>query len=237
MNEWQERTELLLGDKIERIREANVLVIGLGGVGAMAAEILCRSGIGQMTIADGDTVHESNINRQFIATQNTVGKSKAEELGKRFLNINPNLKLNVINDFIPDEKMADLLKSDEFDYIIDAIDTIAPKVSLIYNAFKLQIPIISSMGAGGRIDPSKVMVSDISKSFNCPLARSVRKRLHKMKVYKGVKVVFSSEISNKDSLVFVEEKNKKTSLGTISYLPAIFGIYAASEVIRDLIKD
>lgn len=236
MNDWQERTRLLIGDKLKKLSQAKVLVFGLGGVGAVAAEMLCRAGVGEMTIVDGDTIHETNLNRQIFTLHSLVGNSKAEVLKKKFIDINPKLSVTAIDRFIKDEEMIDILKSDNFDYVVDAIDTISPKVFLLYNSHKMGLRTISSMGAGGRLDPTKVQVADISKSYNCPLARLVRKRLHRLGVYKGIKAVFSSEKIIDSALMFVNEKNKKTTLGTISYMPAIFGIYLAAEVIRDLIN-
>lgn len=236
MNDWLERTELLLGNDLEKLKKANVLVVGLGGVGSIAAEMLCRTGIGKITIIDGDTIHSTNLNRQIFTRHSNIGENKADVLAAKFTDINPELKLKAINKFITEQEMLEILNSDNFEYIVDAIDTIAPKVSLISNAYKMGIPIVSSMGAGGKIDISKIQVSDISKSYNCTLARNIRKRLHKLGIYKGIKVVFSHEFTNRESLIFVEESNKRTSLGTISYLPAIFGMYAASVVINDLIK-
>ena len=235
MNDWQERTKLLIGEGLEKLKSSNVLIVGLGGVGAVAAEMMCRAGIGKMTIVDGDTIHETNLNRQIFTQHSLIGKSKAWVLKEKFIDINPDLEITAIDRFIKDEEMIDILKSENFDYVVDAIDTISPKVFLLYHSYQIGIKTISSMGAGGRLDPEKVQVADISKSYNCPLARLVRKRLHRMGVYKGIKAVFSSEKIIDSSLMFVNETNKKTTLGTISYMPAIFGIYLASEVIRDLL--
>ncbi len=237
MSDWQERTNLLIGEGLEKLSASKVLIIGLGGVGAVAAEMLCRAGIGNMTIIDGDTIHETNLNRQIFTRHGLIGKSKAEVLKEKFMDINPDLSVTAIDRFIKDDEMIDILKFDDFDYIVDAIDTISPKVFLLFHSYKMGLKTISSMGAGGRIDPSKVQVADISKSYNCPLARLVRKRLHRMGVYNGIKVVFSSEKIIDSSLIFVNETNKKTTLGTISYMPSLFGIYLASEVIRDLLKN
>ncbi len=191
---WLDRTELLLGkEKLEKLEQANVLVVGLGGVGAYAAEQLCRAGIGKMTIVDGDVVEESNRNRQLPALISNTGLSKAEILAERFRDINPSLKLTVINDYIAGEKTLELLKREKYDYVVDAIDTLSPKVFLIYHATQLGLRVVSSMGAGGKIDPGEVRTSDISKSFNCNLARTIRKRLSKLGIKKGIKVVFSSE--------------------------------------------
>jgi tRNA A37 threonylcarbamoyladenosine dehydratase len=232
---WLERTELLLGEEnLAKLTVANVLVVGLGGVGAYAAEQLCRAGIGKMTIVDGDVVEETNRNRQLPALLSTTGKAKTEILAERFCDINPSISLTVINDFIEDEKITELLISQKYDYVVDAIDTLSPKVLLIFEALQQGLPIISSMGAGGKMDPSKIAVSDISKSHNCKLARMLRKRLSRMGVKKGVKVVFSSELIDENAVRVEESKNKKSTVGTISYMPPIFGCFMASEVIRDL---
>lgn len=234
---WLERTELLLGaEKLDKLKTSNVLVVGLGGVGAYAAEQLCRAGIGKMTIVDGDVIEESNRNRQLPALISTVNKSKAEVLAERFLDINPYLKIEVVNDFIRDEKTIELLKSQHFDYVVDAIDTLAPKVFLIYHAMGLDLKVVSSMGAGGKMDPSNVKVADISKSYNCKLARMLRKRLSKLGIKKGVKVVFSPEKISENAVRIEESQNKKSTVGTISYMPPVFGCFISSVVIRDLIS-
>jgi tRNA A37 threonylcarbamoyladenosine dehydratase len=234
---WLERTELLLGkEKLGKLIKANVLVVGLGGVGAYAAEQLCRAGIGAMTIVDGDVVEETNRNRQLPALQSTTGKSKAEILAERFRDINPDIKLSVVNDYIHHEKIDELLRNQKYDYVVDAIDTLTPKIFLIYGAIQLELPIISSMGAGGKSDPSKIILSDISKSHNCKLARMLRKRLKKLDIKKGFKVVFSSELIDETAVRIEEGRNKKSTVGTISYMPPIFGCFLASEVIRDIIE-
>lgn len=235
---WLERTELLLGEeKLAKLKNANVLVIGLGGVGAYAAEQLCRAGIGKMTIVDGDVVEESNRNRQLPALISTKGQPKAEILAKRFMDINPDLKLRVVNDFIHDEQTIELLKSEPFDYVVDAIDTLSPKVFLVYHALQLKLRIISSMGAGGKMDPSKIEITDIKKSHNCKLAKMMRKRLGRLGVKKGVKVVFSSEDIDENAVRIEEGRNKKSTVGTISYMPPLFGGFIASAVIRDLLAE
>lgn len=237
MEDWLSRTELLLGaEGLARLRKAHVLVAGLGGVGAYAAEQLCRAGIGEMTIIDGDVVETSNKNRQLPALDSTVGMAKAEIMAARFRDINPGLRLHVINDFIRDEGMIDVLEKAPYDYVVDAIDTLAPKIFLIYHSLRKGLPVVSSMGSGGKLDPSKIEVADISESYNCTLARMLRKRLHKLGVYKGVKVVFSSEFTNPDAVILAESRNKKSNVGTISYMPPLFGCFMASVVVRDLIN-
>ncbi|MCG6190801.1 tRNA threonylcarbamoyladenosine dehydratase [Maribellus maritimus] len=235
--DWLERTELLFGkEKLHVLKNSNVLVVGLGGVGAYAAEELCRAGIGKMTIVDGDVVETSNRNRQLPALISTTGLPKAEILAERFRDINPDIKLKVVNDFVQEEKTIELLKSESFDYVVDAIDTLSPKVFLIYNAVQLGLNIVSSMGAGGKTDPQKVQVSDISKSYNCKLARMLRKRLSKLGIKKGVKVVFSPEEISQKAVRLEDGQNKKSTVGTISYMPPVFGCFISSVVILDLIK-
>lgn len=238
MSDWLSRTELLLGkEKLEKLRRAHVLVVGLGGVGAYAAEQLCRAGVGEMTVIDGDVVELTNKNRQLPALDCNLGRPKAEVMAERFRHINPELKLHVISDFIRDDRMVEVLQRAAYDYVVDAIDTLAPKIFLVYHSVRLGLRVVSSMGAGGKLDPSKIAVADISKSYNCCLARMLRKRLHKLGIYKGVKVVFSSELADPDAVVLAESRNKKSNVGTISYLPPIFGCFIASVVIRDLIGE
>lgn len=236
MNNWLQRTELLLGeDGLVKLQKAHVLVVGLGGVGAYAAEQLCRAGIGNMTIVDGDVVEITNRNRQLPALISTEGKPKAEVLAERFLDINPKINLTVINEYLRDERMIEVLDSTPFSMVVDAIDTLAPKTFLIYHSVQKNIPIVSSMGSGGKFDPSKVAITDISKSHNCNLARMLRKRLGKLGIKKGVKVVFSPEKVDKSKIIIDEGQNKKSTVGTISYMPPVFGCYIASSVIQELL--
>jgi len=234
---WLDRTELLFGkEKLNKLKHAHVLVVGLGGVGAYAAEQLCRAGIGKMTIVDGDVVETTNRNRQLPALISNAGKPKAEVLADRFRDINESIELTIINDFISDEKILELLKSQPFNYVVDAIDTLSPKVFLIVHAIELGLPVVSSMGAGGKTDPQKVQIADISKSYNCKLAKMLRKRLSRMGINKGVKVVFSPEEIDKNAVRLENGKNKKSTVGTISYMPPIFGCFISSVVIRDLVS-
>lgn len=234
--EWLRRTELLIGpDSLTRLRQANILVVGLGGVGAYAAEMLCRSGIGRMTIVDGDRIHATNRNRQLIALSSLEGQPKAASMGQRLLDINPGLELTVHDEYIRDERMIEILEGD-FDYVLDAIDTLSPKVFLIYHSVRLGRRIASSMGAGGKFDPEQVRVADLSETYNCKLASILRKRLHVLGVYTGVKVVFSPEKLHPGSMVLTTgEPNKRSTVGTISYMPPIFGCHLASAVLRELI--
>lgn len=235
---WLERTSLLLGDvKLERLRNANVLVVGLGGVGAYAAEMIARAGVGRMTIADADVVSESNINRQLIALHSTVNRPKTEVMAERLRDINPKIELTIVSRFIKDNETDALLDSDKFDYVVDAIDTLSPKLALIKGALDRQIPLVSSMGAGAKTDPAKMEICDIAKTHHCPLAHMLRKRLHKIGVRKGFTAVFSPEPVREGAMILCEEQNKKSNMGTISYIPAVFGIGCASVVIRGLIDE
>ncbi|MCK5135388.1 MAG: tRNA threonylcarbamoyladenosine dehydratase [Bacteroidales bacterium] len=180
---WQERTLQLYGEaRLSRLQKANILVVGLGGVGAMAAEMICRSGVGKMTIVDGDTVQPGNLNRQIPATHSTLNRDKAVVMGERLLDINPGLILTVLNEFISDERIPGIL-AEPFDYVIDAIDTLSPKIYLIYHTVQKGLHLASSMGSGGKLDPSQVRVADFSESYNCRLAYLLRKKLRKMAVH------------------------------------------------------
>ncbi|MDD1524650.1 tRNA threonylcarbamoyladenosine dehydratase [Riemerella anatipestifer] len=237
-NNWLERTELLIKqDGLNKLQNANILVIGLGGVGSFAAEFLARAGVGKMTIIDGDTVDITNINRQLPALHSTVNQSKVELVYTRLKDINPNLDLTAINEFLTPERMESILTKEKFDYVLDCIDSVSPKLSLILAAKRNKIKIVSAMGAGGKTDPSKVMVRDISKTNNCFLAKQIRKRLRKEKINKGIKCVFSTELQKEDSLKMTDGANfKKSFYGTISFMPALFGLHAAAEVINHLTK-
>ena len=220
--------------KLKKLKSASVLVVGLGGVGAYAAEMICRTGIGSMTIVDGDTIHASNRNRQLPALKSTEGKSKAEVMRTRLYDINPDLNLTVVNEYIRDERMIEVLDAG-FDYVVDAIDTLSPKVFLIYHSLQKKYPVVSSMGSGGKFDPLKIEIADISDTTDCNLARILRKRLHKLGVREGFTAVYSPETTDKTTIVPSSgERNKASIVGTISYMPAAFGIACASVVIRDL---
>jgi tRNA A37 threonylcarbamoyladenosine dehydratase len=235
MTDWLRRTELILDEeKLQKLKNSNVLVVGLGGVGAFAAEMICRSGVGSMTIVDGDHIHPTNRNRQLPALKSTEGRAKAEVMGQRIMDINPDIKLTVIQEYIKDEKMTEVLGKD-YDYVIDAIDTLSPKIFLIYHTLQKKIPIVSSMGAGGKFDPTKVSISDISETTDCSLARILRKRLHLLGIREGFTAVYSPEVIDKAKIIATNgEQNKASIVGTISYMPASFGIACASVVIRDL---
>lgn len=233
---WLSRTEALIGrEALEKLASSHVMVLGLGGVGSYAAEFICRGGVGKMTIIDGDTVDPTNRNRQLPALATNHGISKAQIMKQRLLDINPELDLTVLEEFIIPERLETLLEARP-DYIVEAIDSITPKLFLIRRAYAAKIPFVSSMGAGGKVDPTKIQIADISKSYNCKLALHIRKKLRKHDIREGVKVAFSTELPEKSSLIYTDGSNfKKSAYGTMSYLPAAFGGAIASVAIRELI--
>jgi tRNA threonylcarbamoyladenosine dehydratase len=233
--DWLDRTRLFIGDeKIEKLKKSHVLVVGLGGVGAYAAEMLCRAGVGELTLVDGDVVEKTNLNRQLPGLISQMGLNKADVLANRFRDINPQLKLNIIAEYIKDDRILEILDR-EYDYVVDAIDTLAPKVFLLSHALNKGQKIVSSMGSGGKMNPEMIKITDISKSYNCNLARVLRKRLSKMGIKKGLTVVFSPEEVPDEAIRLEEGINKKSTVGTISFMPPLFGCHIASVVIRDLI--
>lgn len=236
MAKWQERAALLFKEEgLERLKNSNVLVVGLGGVGSFAAEFLVRAGVGNMTIVDGDTVDITNINRQLPALHSTIGQPKVSVVADRLMDINPELNLTRVVEFLSPERALEIV-TPEFDYVLDCIDSITPKLNLIIAAKRKRVKIISSMGAGGKMDVSKVKVSDITKTENCFLAKTIRKRLKEFKIDK-LKVVFSSEIQDESSLKMTDGSNYKRSFyGTNSWMPGLFGLYAAETVVKHLIK-
>jgi len=232
---WLSRTELLIGkEKLQELEHMHVLVIGLGGVGSYAAEFIARGGVGQMTIVDGDVVDPTNRNRQLPALATNHGEPKALIMKERLLSINPDLNLRVVQSFIMPDMVEDLL-SVKYDYVIEAIDSITPKIMVLTTAYEKKQNIVSSMGAGGKFDPTRLQVTDISETHTCRLAKYVRKRLHRKGVFTGIKAVFSDEHIVKESLIKTDGTNfKKSAYGTISYLPATFGATCASVVLRAL---
>lgn len=234
---WQERAELLFKTEgLEKLKNSNVLIVGLGGVGSFAAEFIVRAGVGNVTIVDGDTVDITNINRQLPALHSTVDQPKVEIVGNRLMDINPELNLVRIQEFLSPERAQEIVTED-FDYVLDCIDSITPKLNLIVAAKRKGVKVISNMGAGGKMLASKVVVKDISKTDVCPLAKVVRKRLKKMGVSSGVKAVFSLEKPDESSLKMTDGSNfKKSFFGTNSWMPGLFGLHAAETVIRHLLK-
>ena len=237
MAEWTERAELLFKKEgLEKLKNANVLIVGVGGVGSFAAEFIARAGIGKMTIVDGDVVDITNINRQLPALHSTVGQPKIDIVGNRLLDINPDLQLTKIKEFLSPERAFEIV-SNEYDFVMDCIDSVTPKLNLIIAAKRKKVKIISSMGAGGKMEAAKVKVADISNTQNCFLAKAIKKRLKEVKIDKGVKVVYSSEIQDENSLKTTDGKNyKKSFYGTNSYMPGLFGLYAAEFVIRHILS-
>ena len=239
--DWQNRTALLLGDEaLGRIEKAHVLCVGLGGVGGLAAELLARTAVGEMTIVDGDCVEDSNRNRQIIATTLTTGRPKAEVMAERLMTINPDLKLHVVNDFLKDETLAAILDAAPYDCVLDAIDTLAPKVHLIAGCLERGLKIVSSMGSGARRNPECVRCVDLEKTFNCTLAKAVRQHLHRLGWRKGgCRAVFSIEPPIRSAVLDPGrmENNKRSVLGTISYLPAVFGCHCAAAVLEELSRE
>lgn len=235
---WLSRTALLIGDeRLKILTEKHVLIVGMGGVGSFAAEFIARSGIGKMTIIDGDIVDNTNRNRQLPALATNIGERKANIMAERLKAINPELELKAIESFIEPDMVVQCL-DEEPDYIIDAIDSITPKVQFLLQAYGRKIPLVSSMGAGAKLDPTQLQVVDISKTYNCPFAQQIRKNLKGHGIYKGIKAVFSPEEIIKESLMYTDGRNyKKSAYGTISYMPATFGAVAASVVIRDLLEE
>lgn len=234
---WLERTELLIKKEgIEKLRRAHVLVIGMGGVGSFAAEFIARAGVGKMTIVDGDVVDTTNRNRQLHALASTVGKSKVLLMAERIKDINPDIELTAINEFITPERALELI-TPSFNYVVECIDSLTPKLYVIKRSVELGVPMVSSMGAGGKIDASKAKIAKLSKTIHCPLAKYVRKRLKKMGIKKDLKVIYSPEVPDKSSIRYTDGTNfKKSFYGTISYIPALFGLLAANVVIHDLLK-
>ena len=241
MADWRERTGMLLGEAaLAALGEKCVAVVGLGGVGAFAAEMVVRAGVGRMVILDSDRVSLSNKNRQLLALDSTLGRPKTEVLRERLLDINPELRLTVIDHYLDENNVAELLPQG-IDFLIDAIDTLAPKLALIRHCVENHIPLVSSMGSGAKYDMTRIRITDLSKSFNCPLAYIVRKKLRKMGITKGFKVVFSEELPDGNAIVeltpeeIAATSNKKSQVGTISYLPASFGCACAQAALQYLI--
>jgi tRNA threonylcarbamoyladenosine dehydratase len=238
LTNWLERTELLIGpEAVDQLKKANILLVGLGGVGSYAGEFLVRAGIGSITIVDGDDVDPTNKNRQLQALTSTIGQNKAKLLQARFLDINPDLKLTSIDHFLEPEDVISLLENHQFDFVIDCIDSVLPKVTMLTLARKKKLKVISSMGAGGKLDPSKVKVTDLFKTKECKFAQQVRKEMKRRQITNGIIAVYSEEIQPKEALKYTDgSRYKKSFYGTISYMPALFGLNIAAEVIRRIAK-
>lgn len=236
--DWQSRTDLLLGDTaLHKLRESHLLLVGLGGVGGYAAELLARSGVGRMTIVDNDTVNLTNINRQLIALHSTVGQSKASLWGQRIRDINPSIQIEVREQFVRDEETYELLDAAPYDFVIDAIDTLSPKVHLIKALTERGIPFVSVMGTGAKFDPRMIKIGRMDRAKNCPLARMIRKRLRRLGVSLKFQVIYSEELPSDEAIKVTEgEQNKKSITGTIAHNPAVAGCYAAYVALDHLLK-
>lgn len=240
MADWLERTELLIGsESIKRLKKSHVMIVGLGGIGSFAGEFIARAGVGKMTIIDGDVFDPTNKNRQLTALDSTIGKNKAVVLAERIKDINPDIELNVIQEFVLPERVWAILEEYKPDYVMDCIDSVTPKLEWIIACLRLKIKIISHLGAGGKVDPSAVQVAKLTNTYNCKLAAHIKKRLKRKDVeFKKVKAVFSGEIQKKESLKMTDGTNFKRSFyGTASYIPGLFGLMGAAEVIRYLGKE
>jgi tRNA A37 threonylcarbamoyladenosine dehydratase len=233
-NNFLERTELLIGkEKIDFLKRSKVMVVGLGGVGSYAAEALARAGIGNLILIDGDIVEKSNINRQLVALHSTIGLNKTDVMGARVMDINPEVNLKTIHEFLEPHRIGEIISTEKVDVVLDCIDSLSPKISLLKECKRQKVRCVSVMGAGGKMDPTKVVIRDISSTHSCLLAQKIRKRLKEFNINKGIRAVFSTEIQNSDSLKLTDGSNyKKSFYGTISYMPAIFGLTAASEALR-----
>lgn len=218
------------------LKEKRILIVGLGGVGSYTAEVLTRSGIGKFTLVDADDISLTNINRQLPALPETIGKVKVEVIRERLLKINPTIEIEIRKEFINDERITEIIQEYPYDFIVDAIDSVSPKVWLLRKAYEQKIPIVSSMGAGGRFDPTKVIISDISKTCQDGLSRNVRIRLNKWNIKSGIPCVFSSEEADKSALMYHEERFKKSSFGTLSYMTSLFGLKCAEVVLSSLLS-
>lgn len=234
---WQERTIIQIGELgLEKLKKSKIAIIGLGGVGAYAAEMICRSGVENLILSDADTYNPTNKNRQLGALDSTIGKKKTQVMRERLLDINKDAKIEVFDQFVTHENISQIIPLD-VDFVVDAIDTLSPKIDLIKYCIQSKIPLVSSMGAGAKYDGTKLKIADLKKSYNCPLAYMLRKRLRKEGIYGGFKVVFSEELPDKSAIIPFEERNKKSRAGTISYLPAMFGCLCAQEAISHILNN
>ena len=234
--EWKERTAMMVGEEgLAVLENAHVAVIGVGGVGGYAAEMLVRAGVGHLLILDSDKVSVTNRNRQILALDSTVGRPKCDVMRERLLDINPGLDLTVLDTYLEADAAEQVLGGYAIDFLVDAIDTLSPKMSLIKYCMDRNIPLVSSMGAGAKTDATRVRIADISKSYNCPLAFVVRKRLRRMGIKKGFKVVFSEELPMRSAIVECDDRNRKSLVGSISYMPAVFGCVCAQAAIAHLL--
>jgi len=237
MNEIFSRTAQLIGDDgLSRLSAARVLVAGIGGVGSYAIEALARAGVGNLALVDSDTVHPSNINRQLHALRTTVGQPKVLVMTERLLQINPDLQVTPVQVLITPDNVSDLLEPG-YDLVLDAIDTFSAKLALVKICVERQTPVISSMGAAGKLDPTRIQIADIADSHGCRLARKMRKELRHNGISSGVTVVFSDEPCMTEQLGIADiNGDTRRPLGSISYLPASFGLFMAGVAIKRLLQ-
>ncbi len=233
---WLERTTLLIGEEAtNQLSKTRILLVGLGGVGSFAGEFLVRAGIGHLTMVDGDIVDRTNINRQLQALHSTIGMGKARLLEERFHDIHPSIDLVTIDHFMTPGDMQNLLDSGKFDFVLDCIDSFQPKLTLLELAYKSGIRVVSSMGAGGKTDPSKMAVADLFDTHDCRFAQKVRKQMRRRGAGRGITAIYSDELQPKDALKYTDGSNfKRSYYGTISFMPALFGLWVASTVIREI---
>ena len=232
MENWQAREELLIGkDNIEKLKNATVAVFGCGGVGSYAVEALARAGIGNFVLVDKDVVDVTNINRQLVADFSTIGRDKVEVEKERILRVNPDAKVEIYKEFYCEENKDKLIRED-YTYIVDAIDSVSSKLSLIITAHEKNVKIISAMGMGNKLDPTQIEASDISKTSVCPLAKTIRKQL-RAKGINHSKVVYSRELPNR----FDKSEEHRRTTASISFVPSVCGLIIASQIVRDLIDE
>ena len=236
MADWQERTKLLLsGEAAEKLDKAHVAILGIGGVGGYVAEALARSGIGGFSLVDHDTVSLSNLNRQIIATRDSVGEYKTDVMKRRILSINPKAQVEVYHDFFLPGMDADFLPFTRYSYVVDAIDTVSAKIELAFRSEQEGFWLISSMGTGNKLDPSRFKVADIYETKVCPLAKVMRKELRARGIEK-LKVVYSEE-EPMNPKVQLKEGKRRAIPGSVAFVPGAAGLVIAGEVVKDLIKD
>lgn len=237
MTDWQSRTRMLLGsDALDALAASRVAVVGLGGVGGMAAEMLARAGVGHLVLVDADTVSESNMNRQLAALNSTLGRFKCDVVRERLLDINPDLDILLVKEFICEESIPRLLGGLELDCVVDCIDTLSPKIALVQHCLGRGVRLVSSMGSGAKTDATRLRIDDISRTIQCPLARMLRKRLSKLGITTGFTAVYSTERPDRNSVIIEETRNKKSQTGTVSYMPAAFGCVCAQAAISCLVS-
>ena len=238
MAELYDRTRMLIGDDgMKTLQDAHVFIAGIGGVGSFTAEALARAGVGTLTLLDNDTVDITNLNRQIHATQKTVGRPKVQVMAERIHDINPEIQVNIIDAFLLDDNIESLLGEEEYDYIVDAVDTVTAKLALVLYARERNIPVISSMGTANKLDATKFEVVDISKTHTCPLARVMRKELRDRGIISGVEVLYSTALPVKIQTAADAEdgERKKPVPASISYVPSVAGLLLAGHVIQQLL--